>query len=488
MVGSIVDESYSLSKSAGKGSRTATKSLTTSRKSSTRTLTTVTETIATTVTQTITTTVTETTTTTVSETATITSGAITHLGVLPRLYVEKYVIGSQTGPFFLIGCNIRGQAFNPKTNGRYDDWYTYRYSDAANIKSYGFNVIRLIAYWECIETSQSPSEFTYDDEYIEKIRQTVEAYSANNIYVIIDLHQHGSVNELGKFIPTLGCDTDFADEFYSDSSPTSAREHLKQLWLGLSETFKNYSGIAGYDICNEPHRSYGSLSNQQVADCWFDIADYVIDGLRGVGDNHVVFVDFSPWSRYAGFMSRKLNDDNVVYCAHFYQGINATDVTVLYNDYSQLQSAFEKDINAKMAEFNVPFVMEEQGFGGFKINEEDERDIWLRNAITIHKTSSLMQGWLYFCYIAYGGNVKGGGWQATLIKCLADKLSSTRTTNQLTIGASSAKGGLTNQFTWECHWYDSCSSSAVSKTPANGCEFNDPDLRLKSRQAFLSPY
>jgi len=418
---SLAEESYSgFSKNAGRKSRTTTKSLTTLRTSSTGTLSTVTTTLTTTVTTTLTTTLTETTTTTSTITV---SEAVAEAGKLPGLYVENNVIRSETGPFFLIGCNVRGEAYNPKTDGRYDDWYTYRYLDAGNIKSYGFNAIRLITYWELIETSQTPGEFDYNDEYIEKILQTVEAYNQNNIYVIIDLHQHGSMDELGKFVPTLGSDTDFADRFYSDTSPTSAREHLKRLWLKLSERFKNCSGVAGYDICNEPHRSSGSLSNQQVADYWFDIADYVIAALRAAGDNHMVFINFSPWSRYTGFMNRKLNDDNVVYCAHFYQGINEADLTVQYNDYSQLQSAFEEDIKSKIVEFNVPFVLEEQGFGGYKINEGDERDIWLKNAMTIHKTNSLMQGWLYFCYIAYNGNIQGGGWQATLIEHFADKAS-----------------------------------------------------------------
>lgn len=346
-------------------------------------------------------------------------GRIVYPGRLSRLYVEGNIIRNETGPFFLVGCNVRGQAYNP-VDGTYDDWWTYRESDATRMEALGFNTIRLPCYWERIETSQSPSEFTYDDEYIEKIRETVETYNLHGIYVIINLGQHGSVNELGKFIPTLGNDTDFADAFYSDTSPTSAREHLKRLWLRLSETFKDYPGVAGYDICNEPHHSSGSLSNQEVADLWFDMADYVIGALRANGDNHIIFVNLSPWARYTGFMSRKLNDNNVVYCPHFYYGINAADLTVQYNDYSNLQSDFENNVNAKMVEFNVPFIMEEQGFGGYTINEGDDRDVWLKNAIAIHKTSLLMQGWLYFCYIAYGGSMQGGGWQTTLIEYLAD--------------------------------------------------------------------
>lgn len=349
------------------------------------------------------------------------SGSISYPKGMQWIYVEENVIRTKSGPFFLIGCNVRSQARNPKTEGKYDDWYTYRELDAANIASYGFNTIRLMTYWECIETSKSPSEFTYDDAYIEKIRQTIETYNQHGIYVIINLHEHGSVNVLGNFVPTLGNDIDFADAFYSNTSSTSAREHLKRLWLRLSETFKDTPGIAGYDLCNEPHRSSGSLSNQQVADFWYDIADYVVNALRANGDNHTAFVNFSPWARYANFMSRKLVDTNVVYEPHFYYGINEADLTVSNNDYSWLKQQFDTYENTKMLEFNVPFVMGEQGFGGSQISTGDALDVWLRNTLNISETSSLMQGWLYFCYIAYNGVAQGGGWQSTLIEYFSDK-------------------------------------------------------------------
>ena len=348
-------------------------------------------------------------------------GTIVYSQSLPRLYVEENIIRSDFGPFFMLGCNVRGRAYNPINDGRYDDWYTDRVLDSENIRSFGFNTIRLVTYWESVETSTTPSEFVYNDTYIDLLRQTVEAYNQKGIYVIIDLHEHGSMNELAKFIPTAGKDTDFADAFYSDVSNTSAREHLSQLWLSLSQTFRNYSGVAGYDICNEPHRKSGALSNQQVADLWFDIADYVIASLRASGDNHIVFVNFSPGARNTSYMSRRLNDDNVVYCPHFYQGIEETYLTVRYNDYSQLQTDFENDVNARMLQFSTPFIMEEQGFGSNVITIGDARDLWLKNAITIHRSNPLMQGWLYWCYVAYNGAVEGGGWQTTLIELFGDK-------------------------------------------------------------------
>lgn len=341
-------------------------------------------------------------------------GTINYSIGLPRINVEGNAIHNETGPFFLVGCNVRGQAYNP-LDGLYDDWWTYRNADAQNIKSYGFNTIRLLAYWEELETSQDPSHFTYDEAYIEKIRQTVEAYNQQGIYVIINLYQHSSVNTLGKFVPTLGNDCDFADTFYSDTSPASAREHLKHLWLRLSETFKNYTGVAGYDICGEPRRSSGSLSDQQIADLWFDIADYVIAALRNNGDNHIVFVNFSPHVSSSVLMSRKLIDPQVVYEPHWYTGINLTapNWPVTNNDINWLRNELRSRMS-KLESFGVPFVIGEFGFESLPYNADREK--WVRNSLTVFWETQGFFGDLWWCFYEYGGLPSSTWWPPILME------------------------------------------------------------------------
>jgi hypothetical protein len=132
-----------------------------------------------------------------------------------------------------------------------------------------------------------------------------------------------------------------------------------------------------------------------------------------------VFINFSPWARYTGFMSRKLVNNNIIYDLHFYYGINEADVSPSNSDYVWLKEQFS-NVKAKIEQFNVPFIMGEQGFGSRKIDKGGLCDIWLENCLTIHKTSPMMQGWLYWCYIAYAGNIEGGGWQIRLIEYLAE--------------------------------------------------------------------
>jgi hypothetical protein len=79
-----------------------------------------------------------------------------------------------------------------------------------------------------------------------------------------------------------------------------------------------------------------------------------------------------------------------------------------------LKEQFDAKVNAKMLDFGVPFIMGEQGFGDIQINVNDSRDIWLKNVLTIQKTSPLMKGWLYWCYATYDGTPQPKGWEATL--------------------------------------------------------------------------
>lgn len=299
---------------------------------------------------------------------------------LGMLYVEGSTIRNSEGPFFMKGCSVRGVPHNPAQDGKYDDWYTYRAKDAANIKSLGFNTIRLVVYWEELETSTSPAEFTYNEQYIERLRQTVEEYNRQGIYVIIDLHQSSRVNDLSRFIPTAGNDMTFASAFYSDASPTSAREHLKNVWLRLSQTFRDNPGVM-YELLNEPHH-VGTLTAQQVSDYWFGIAEYVTSSLRGAGDDHIVVIDFGPSARFTGYMSAPIADGNAVYSVHFYQGIDEERLIVIDNGFGWLKTVFERDVNARLAEFNVPYIMGEQGFGTYQEHDGSPDGPLIRGTIS----------------------------------------------------------------------------------------------------------
>lgn len=342
---------------------------------------------------------------------------------LQWLSVEGNTIRDDVGPLFLVGCNSRGTARNPLIG--WDDFWSLAEYDAKTIKGYGFNVVRLAAtYWARLEISQSPDEFVYDMEYLEHMKTAIRAFNEEGIYVILDMHTYETIEgmaPLANFVPIADNGISFASEFFKDTGSTSAREHLKRLWLLLSDTFKDWSGIAGYDILNEPHKS-GPESFQEIADHWWDIVDYVTAAIRANGDNHVIFVNFSPSAQSAQWMSRKLNDTNTVYEPHWYRGLGGNDFQdVINSDIEYLRDTFgsgDTQISTKMAYFDVPFIVGELCCTYHELSYEKE--VWLNNSLTVFRESPTMQGWTYWVYWN-NGNDQSTRWQELLVEYAADK-------------------------------------------------------------------
>ena len=67
-------------------------------------------------------------------------------------------------------------------------------ADWADMAKQGFNVVRLLVSWSSLE----PARGTFDDAYIGRVHDAVEAAAAHGIYSVIDMHQ----DAWGKFIAT----------------------------------------------------------------------------------------------------------------------------------------------------------------------------------------------------------------------------------------------------------------------------------------------
>jgi hypothetical protein len=349
-------------------------------------------------------------------------GVISHSS-LPRLYVEGNQIRDSKGPVFLIGCCYDGEAREyPGT-----DFWTYANEAAEVVKGYGFNCIRLTGcYWSLLEISQNPEEFIYDQKYLQHIIDTVEAFGKRGIYVILDLHKtpmEGDIQSLAKFVPWSGVIDDFADEFYTDTGPYSAREHLKRVWLMLSDIFKDNWSMAGYDILNEPYHR-GAIDSQTISDYCWEMVDYVTAALRSNGDEHIVFVEPAPWETFR-FMNRKLNDPNIVYEIHFYRGLNTSvfPPTVVNSSLNYLGDHIGEGWSYcnRLKEFNVPFIVGEYAnmfYTGGDILPDTPEDTYLRNTLRAFHEYLNMCGHFHYRYEAYGPNQSGtgSGWQEIAIE------------------------------------------------------------------------
>ena len=106
-------------------------------------------------------------------------GAVAGPSGLPRLHAgEKYIYDPYRRVVLLRGVNVPG----------YDDYpFPCGARDAAAIKSFGFNFIRLGVSWEYAE----PEEGRYDRQYLEAVVKFIREAGKAGIYVMPEVHQIG---------------------------------------------------------------------------------------------------------------------------------------------------------------------------------------------------------------------------------------------------------------------------------------------------------
>lgn len=161
-------------------------------------------------------------------------------------------------------------------------------SDPREIKSFGWNVVRLLITWSRVE----PSPGKYDDGYLKAVRAAVDKLAAAGIYTIVDMHQDAwgptlaaSGSEIcpsgqGKAIGWDGAPAWATfDAGAARCTPAGSRElspavreawkafwrndkgpgavglqnRFAAMWGHVAGLFAGRDSVAGYDLLNEPN-------------------------------------------------------------------------------------------------------------------------------------------------------------------------------------------------------------------------------------------
>ncbi|MCC5931265.1 MAG: cellulase family glycosylhydrolase [Cyclobacteriaceae bacterium] len=149
------------------------------------------------------------------------------------------------------------------------------------LKNRGINLIRLGIFWNAIE----PQPFTYNDEYIQKVRELVIELGKEGIYVFLDMHQDLYGAPFGEGAPewaSMGRDEQHTTgEIWSDAyimskavqksfdafwdnekgeSGIGLQDHYALAWAKVASAFQDVETLVGYDIMNEPFIGSGALN------------------------------------------------------------------------------------------------------------------------------------------------------------------------------------------------------------------------------------
>ena len=206
-------------------------------------------------------------------------------------------------------------------------------SDLDLMQAEGFDSVRLPVVWSRIE----PSRGRFDSAYVDLIARTIARINERGMYVVVDMHfldwsaqfgGHGAPEWAhvrgvpdARLLPEPWgrhlSPAQLVDYTYFWTSPDWQRDFF-QSWRFLAMRLQSNSGVAGYDIFNEPHPFLlppGAFERQAM----WPVYAQAINAIASVDPNHLFVVEstlFGDW----GSATEPLQAPNVVYSGHVYTG------------------------------------------------------------------------------------------------------------------------------------------------------------------------
>ncbi|ETW98260.1 MAG: hypothetical protein ETSY1_19450, partial [Candidatus Entotheonella factor] len=202
------------------------------------------------------------------------------------------IVSDTTGENFVFrGFNLNGLEFgtlfnrDPSSLSGYPgiegtDYFKPRLeepNDLADIKSLGFNVVRVPFEWARLIPGWQPGDPfpPLESAYLGILNDIIEAAGRTGIYVILDMH------DFLKYWSGLSSQVCVNDD-------VDYQALLRHTWTLLAEHFHENPAVLGYDIMNEPERGVpGACSSCN----WHTIAQSVVNAIRSVDTNHLIFVE-----------------------------------------------------------------------------------------------------------------------------------------------------------------------------------------------------
>ena len=206
--------------------------------------------------------------------------------------------------------------------------------DATMMERDGFDVVRLAVSWGRLE----PQRGRWDTGYLEAIDNAVRLLNSHHIYVVLDMHFLDWSSAFGgSGAPAWAAVTGFPDlhisalgdwqrhlspavnaaNTYFWLSPDWQADYL-QSWRLLGRHFRGDSGVAGYDLYNEPH-AIPLPPIRFERDFLWPLYAHTIDAIGAVDPNHLFIVEGQLFGDF-GTTIVPLQAPDLVYSPHEYTG------------------------------------------------------------------------------------------------------------------------------------------------------------------------
>jgi endoglycosylceramidase len=208
-------------------------------------------------------------------------------------------------------------------------------SDAQLMEASGFDVVRVPLAWSKLE----PKRGVFSTGYLEQIADVVHLLNAHRLYVVLDMHFLGwSPAYGGSGAPawaTLGWIPDphwgpmpsvtrllspaiNASTAYFWLTSDWQQQYLRA-WEFVARRFRGDSGVAGYDLINEPH-AFPLLPLRFDKDLLFPFYARAVRALGAVDPNHLFILEGDALGDLPTSVV-PLAAPDLVYSSHLYTGV-----------------------------------------------------------------------------------------------------------------------------------------------------------------------
>ncbi len=280
--------------------------------------------------------------------------------LVPEGYMFKFEKGAQSPQKI---SEVFTELVGPEEAAAFWKSYRDRYitrDDIRFIKRCGLNSVRVPFNFRLF-TNEAPDATWYEEGFM-LLHRVVQWCNEEGIWVILDMHcapggQTGDNIDDSWGFPWLL------------ESPLM-QERTVALWTRIAAQFKNEPTVLGYDLLNEPIATYfdSTALNKNLEPLYRRI----VEGIRSVDTNHVVFLGGSQWDTNFGVFGPPFAP-GLAYTFHKYWCDTTQTVIQEYVDYR--------------ARYNAPIWMGESG---------ENTDAWISSFRNLLERNQI--GWCFWPY------------------------------------------------------------------------------------------
>jgi aryl-phospho-beta-D-glucosidase BglC (GH1 family) len=226
---------------------------------------------------------------------------------------EGYMFGfSRTNSAWMIDLLFK-EAVGPDCTAEFWQQFKDNYVTRADIDfiaSQGANTIRLPFNYKLF-TDEDYMGQTGQKDGFERIDSVVSWCKANNLYLILDMHdcpggQTGDNIDDGHGYPWL---------FESEKS----QQLFCDIWRQIADRYKQETTILGYELMNEPIAHYFA-NKDSLYQLLQPLYKRCVSTIRKVDPNHIILLGGAHWNSFFWMLNDATYDDKLMYTCHRYGG------------------------------------------------------------------------------------------------------------------------------------------------------------------------